>query len=437
VARRLPSTDLLRGAPVEFSVDGKPVRGFDRETVAAAAFASGFKVMSRSLKYHRPRTFFCLEGHCAGCLVRIDGVPNVRACLTACANQVAVEGQNAYPSAEIDLLGAVDFLFPRGMDHHTLMTGSSILNQLASKVVRQLSGLGRLPSSEVAELPVVEIAAVDVCVIGGGPAGLAAATAAARAGARTLLIDDQVDLGGSLLSDPRHGAAEVARLVAALHAAGVVVHRRSTAIAYFPEDEGGVLAVATPDRLVHVRALQWVWATGGYAVNLPFADNDRPGVLAARAVGRLLVQHAVLAGDRIAVVEGEGAEDYAAALTAALGIAGAEVTRVPSEEVERARGRGWVSSIELTSRRRVECDVVAVAALPAPASEGPRQHGCAVRLEPQRGGFVVIVDDHGRTSATGVWACGDVCGFAGPVRAAAAGSVVGESAAAAAREGAA
>jgi sarcosine oxidase subunit alpha len=428
--------DDVRGAPVELTIDGKTTRGYDLESVAAAAFASGVRVLSRSLKYHRPRTFFCLEGHCGGCLVRIDGVPNLRACQVRCTGGQEIEGQNAYPSAEVDLFGAVDFLFPRGMDHHTLMTGSSILNNLASKVVRQLSGLGRLPSRPAAELPPAERATVDVCVIGAGPAGLAAATAAAKAGAATLLVDDQLELGGSLLADPRFGPAEAARQVAAARAAGVTTSPSSTAIAYFPEDDGGLLAVATPHHLLRVRARQYVWATGGYPVNLLFADNDRPGVLAARAVGRLLVQHGVVAGDRVVVVTAPGTEDYVGALVAALGQAGAEAHAVDADAVERARGRSWVTSVELTGRKRIECDVIAVAAVPAPASDGPRQQGCAVRLDPARGGFAVQIDDAGRTSAAGVWACGDVCGYVGPARAHAMGEAVGARAAAACREGA-
>ena len=57
------------------------VRAYTDESIAAAALASSTRVLSRSLKYHRPRTFFCFEGHCSGCLVRLDGVPNLRACL--------------------------------------------------------------------------------------------------------------------------------------------------------------------------------------------------------------------------------------------------------------------------------------------------------------------------------------------------------------------
>jgi sarcosine oxidase subunit alpha len=429
----------VRGDAVDVLLEGAAVRAYESESVAAALYAGGRRVLSRSLKYHRPRALFCMEGHCGGCLVRIDGVPNVRACQTPCTPAVAIETQNAYPSAEIDLLGAVDFLFARGMDHHTLMTGSSILNNLASKVVRQLSGLGTLPSKPPPELAAVQVVSVDVAVIGGGPAGLAAATAAASAGATTVLVDDQLRLGGSLLADPRFGVAEADRRAAAVHAAGARVLARSTAIAFYPEDgredaPAGVLAVATPDGLVRVHARRWVWATGGYPVNLLFCDNDRPGVLAARAVGRLLVQHSILAGERVCIVVGDGMIDYAHVLGRALREAGAEVVEVPAAEVDRARGRGWVSSVELTTRRRrIDCDVVAVAALPSPASEGPRQQGCQVVLDPARGGFRVVVDGDGHTSAAGVLAVGDVCGYAGPAAALEAGLRVGALAATEAR----
>jgi thioredoxin reductase len=119
----------------------------------------------------------------------------------------------------------------------------------------------------------------------------------------------------------------------------------------------------------------------------------------------------------------------------ALSAAGAAAPGENPAGVARARGRGWVSAVDLTGRRRIECDVVAVAAMPAPASDGPRQQGCAVRLDPARGGFTVQVDEDGRTTAAGVWACGDVCGYVGPARAAAAGDAIGMRAAAACLDG--
>jgi sarcosine oxidase subunit alpha len=429
VARRLPAYEAVRGSALEVRIADATVRAYSEESIAAAALASGTRVLSRSLKYHRPRTFFCMEGHCSGCLVRLDGVPNLRACQAPCGNGAVVEGQNAFPSAEVDLLGAVDFLFSRGLDHHTLMTGSSVLNKLANKVVRQLSGLGKLPDHAASEWPQVAERTIDVCVIGGGPAGLTAATACARRGRSVLLVDDQLHPGGSLRADPRAGRTDAETRWSAATSSGVEVLARSTAIGFFPEDDGGVLAIAAPDRLYRVHARAWVWATGGYPVNLPFPDNDRPGVLAARAVGRLLVDHGIVGGDKVCIVEVPQMQHDAEALAVSLTAAGAEVTRVALADTFGARGRSWVSGVD-TARGRVDCDLVAVAAIPSPASEGPRQQKCKVELDPDAGGFKVLVDESGRTSTPHVWACGDVTGFMGTVRAAAHGEHVGTNVAA-------
>ncbi len=430
VARRLAAHDAVRGTAVELRIAEQPVRAYTHESIAAATFASGTRVLSRSLKYHRPRTFFCLEGHCSGCLVRLAGVPNMRACQTPCSAGAEVEGQNAFPSAEVDLLGAVDFLFSRGLDHHTLMTSSSVLNKLANKVVRQLSGLGRLPDKAVTELPEVVTEHVDICVIGGGAAGLAAAIASAHRGRSVLVIDDQLRPGGSLRADPRVGRDGAERAWHTAIAAGVTILPRSTAIGFFPEDDGGVLAVASPDRLFRVHARAWIWATGGYPVNLPFLENDRPGVIAARAVGRLLVEHGILAGDKVCIVEVAQVADDADALANALRRAGADVVRTPLEDGLTARGRSWVTGVD-TSKGRIDCDLLAVAAIPAPASEGARQQGCQVVLDPDAGGFKIIVDSDGRTSTANVWACGDVTGYMGAARAASEGNRVGANVAAA------
>jgi len=160
-------------------------------------------------------------------------------------------------------------------------------------------------------------------------------------------------------------------------------------------------------------------------VNLPFPDNDRPGVLAARAVGRLLVDHGILGGDKICIVEVPAMAADATALASALCDAGAEVVRIALGNATGTRGRSWVSALD-TPTGKVECDLVAVAAIPAPASEGPRQHGCRVVLDPAAGGFRVVVDEHGRTSTPGVWACGDVTGYLGPAPAADDGARVGK-----------
>ncbi|MBI4512351.1 MAG: (2Fe-2S)-binding protein [Deltaproteobacteria bacterium] len=421
---------------IEF--EGRTLRAFTAEPLAVALFASGVRVLSRSIKYHRPRAFFCLEGHCGACLMRVDGIPNVRACMTRCREGLVVEGQNAFPASDLDVLSAMDWLFPQGMNHHTLMTGSKILNRVMQKFVRQLSGLGKAPERRGTALHEVRSQHVDVAVIGAGPAGLSAARAAAEQGASVLCVDEQALSGGSLLCDPRFGREEAERLAEAARNAGARFLTRSPVIAWFPEEDNGLLAVATPEGLVRVTARRYVYATGAYDTNALFEDNDRPGIFSARGVGRLAVLHGVRPGHRVVVV-GAGSNDavnaYAAALAAELGALGIETVFVDGnhEKALRARGHAWVEGLDVEGkdgrRHREPCDAVAVAAPPQPASEAPRQHGAEVVLSAEAGGFVVIADESGRTSVQGVLACGDVTGYMGPERAAHAGTRAGLAAA--------
>ena len=411
----------------EIEFEGEAVAAVTGEPIAVALFAHGTKVFSRSAKYHRPRSFFCLAGHCGACLMRVDGEPNVRACQSPARQGRRVERQNAFPSGSLDVLAAADFFFPRGMDHHTLLTAPRAVNALMQKVVRQIGGLGRLPDGESLVREASRRRHVDVVIVGAGPAGLAAANACAGDGRTILLVDEGVRPGGSLLSHPAFGPAVADVLVARARDRGVELLSRAGAFGWFPEDDGGTLAVNSDGRLLRITARRYVYATGGNDVSLRFEDNDRPGIFAARAVGALLVQHHVVAGRRPIVV-GDGA--YAGALAEALGARGAAVTRVDGrrERVVAARGKGWVRGLEIETqgrRRRVDGDVVAIAARPAPASELPRQHGVAVQLAAAAGGFACRVDERGRSRVPEVFAAGDVCGFGGVAFALAHGERVG------------
>ena len=147
--------DGRRSPDCTIRFEGEDIPAVQGEPVAVALFAAGTHVLSRSIKYHRPRSFFCLAGHCGSCLMRVGGVPNVKSCRAPVEPGLTVERQNAFPSGSFDVLGAADWFFPKGMDHHTLMTSSRALNAVLRRVVREIGGLGKLPDESTVpnELP--------------------------------------------------------------------------------------------------------------------------------------------------------------------------------------------------------------------------------------------------------------------------------------------
>lgn len=455
--RRLPDwteDGQPRAGHFQVRCEGQPVTAYPGESLAAALFAGGVAVLSRSPKFHRPRGPFCFTGGCNGCLMQVDGLPNIKACQVAVRPGLRCQRQNAWPSAGLDLLAGADLMFAEGMDHHTLLTAPRPLNELLHRVVRQLGGLGRLPDlSRLPQgpdaLPAAEALHVDVIIVGAGPAGLAAAQALQGARRRVLLLEARARAGGSYLSHPDHGPRAAAEALGQL---GDTELRCGTqVVGYYPEDQspaavgkGLLAAVSAEGRLLKLSAPHTVYATGGYEQNQLFPDNDRPGVLAARAVGLLLTSHGILAGRR-PVVLGGGA--YGQRLALALRAAGAEVTLVDSRERVRALVagplgdslRGVTVEDERGRSRDLPCDALAVVAPPAPAAELPRQHGAAVDFQEQAsgdfvgagpGGFAVRVggaegDEAVGLAAPGVWACGDVTGTAGVAAAMAHGAAVG------------
>lgn len=458
----MPQSELLglrvdgfpRGDAVEISLDGRPIRAFTNETVAVALLAEGVSIFSRSIKFHRPRSAFCLSGDCGACLMRIDGQPNVRACRTVARPGLRCERQNAWPSADLDVLATADLMFPEGMDHHTLMTSPRPLNQVMQRVVQQLGGLGRLPAAPPSTTPGPAIERhVAAVVIGGGPAGLAAARALAaglmrraRGPRDVVLIEAAPEPGGSYLAHPELGIGAAAPARDAAKAAGVEILSDTAAIGYYPEEttaaapagHHGLLVAASPTRLYKLSSERFVYATGGHPRNALFFDNDRPGVMPARAVGLLLGRYGVALGQRPLIV---GDDAYADALARAFERTGAEVRRIDgrSERVHRALGEDRVTGAEIAearagderaqdaATRRIECDLIAISLPPAPASALPQLHGTAVAWDP-RCGFVVTTDASGRTSAPAVWACGELTGPMTPAEAAAHGERVGSAA---------
>ncbi len=425
---RLP--DFATDCVITF--DGRPIPARAGESVASALLAAGRPLLSRSAKYHRPRGPFCLAGSCGGCLVRACGLPDQRACAMPCRDGLAVASQNSFPGAAHDLLGAVDLVFARGLDHHHLMTRFGAANRAAIAFSRRLAGLGRLPDV-IPPPPPAREEEFDALVVGAGPAGLGAAEALAAARRRVLLAEAQPVLGGRLRArlelrgDPDPGF--LSRAAAAVLSAGGEVAAGAAVVGLW-RDGGSPLAgvrdAGPPARLRLLRTRRIVLCPGGHPQPPAIPGGDRPGVLAGRGLAAALAEHGVLPGERIAVL-GAGAE--ADALAARLAAAGVEAIRVDERDAARILGRGRARAIARADGRRIRCDTIAVVGLPVPAADLARLLGAPLVLDPSLGAFAVRAGPSGETGVPGLLAAGEVTGPMDAGAAAEAGRRAGEEAA--------
>jgi predicted molibdopterin-dependent oxidoreductase YjgC len=88
-----PILKFDKGKEVTFTFDGKTIKGFEGEPIAAALHAAGVKVLRHSAEKHRPRGFYCAIGNCSSCLMTVDGEANVRVCVEKLREGMVVETQ--------------------------------------------------------------------------------------------------------------------------------------------------------------------------------------------------------------------------------------------------------------------------------------------------------------------------------------------------------
>jgi sarcosine oxidase, subunit alpha len=313
-----------RASAQEFSFNGKRLRGFKGDTLAAALLANDQVMVGRSFKYHRPRGIVASGAEEPNALVNLGKggrfEPNQRTTTTELFNGAAFTSQNHWPSLEFDIGVLNNYaarMLPGGFYYKTFMYPRAAWKHLFEPIVRQSAGLGKVPKDPDADRYEYVYAFTDILIVGGGIAGLQAALTAASSGARVMLLEQTPHWGGrapvdGVTIDGKPAVEWIKTTVEALENMGNVTLRlRCMGAGVY--DHGYVLAdekVAdhTPGdgrpkhRVWRIRAARIVTTTGAIERPLSFAGNDIPGVMLAAAVRDYVVNYAVSPGDRTVVV---------------------------------------------------------------------------------------------------------------------------------------
>jgi sarcosine oxidase subunit alpha len=339
VLRTPAGGSVNRAKTIKFSFDGKTYQGLEGDTLASALLANGVRLMGRSFKYHRARGVLGAGAEEPNALVAVRRdkartAPNLRATQVELYDGLVAESQNRWPSLTFDVgavLNLASPFIPAGFYYKTFMWPRKAWDKLYEPNIRAAAGLGHAPTEADPDTYLNRFAHCEVLIIGAGPAGLAAAFAASEGGERVILVDEQSELGGSLLSatdamiDGQSARSWRDAVVAKLAAnSKVTLLRRANAFGYFAHNMIGVAerlsehqaspAKGAPrERLWQIRAREVVLATGAIERPLVFPDNDRPGILLADAARTYLNRYGVLPGKRVVVATGHD-EAYRAAL---------------------------------------------------------------------------------------------------------------------------
>ncbi len=338
-----------RTTRLPFTWNGKTLHGHPGDTLASALLSHDVYLLGRSFKYHRPRGVMSAGVEESGALLTIGAGarrdPNVKASTLALSAGLQAASQNAWPSVHFDV-GALANVFGRflaaGFYYKTFMGPRMSWRALKlgggtgvwmgfEKIIRRAAGLGAASREPDPEHYEHGHAFCDVLVIGGGAAGLAAAAAAARNGLDTLVVEQDVELGGDLLNRSAPASqTQLAALLADAKTAGARTMTRTTAFGLYDHGVAGLLEQVAGEINAHqprqrfwtVRAAHTIIAAGALERGFAFGNNDRPGVMTAAAARAYLNRYAVLPGEHVVVATHN---DSAYATAVELAAAGAEV----------------------------------------------------------------------------------------------------------------
>ena len=397
-SNRISGGLIDRTKELRFTFNGHRYRGYEGDTLASALIANGQKLIGRSFKYHRPRGIFSAGSEEPNALVELrkgaHTEPNTRATVTELFDGLDASSQNHLGSLSHDLLAVNDLLSPflsAGFYYKTFMWPKNFWEMIYEPIIRRSAGLGRMSGEPDPDSYDKGFLHCDLLVIGAGPAGLAAALAAGRAGARVILADEDFLVGGRLNAESfevegRPGAEWAAETRDELAALGSVrVMPRTTVYGAYDHGLFGALERKTdhlPDSgdkprqvLWRIHARRTILCAGATERPIAFGNNDRPNIMLASAVRAYANRWASVPGKRIALftnnddgwrtatdLAGQGLEFSAVVDTRDIAplasISGAQI--IMGDAVCDTKGRKGLKSITLTDGRSIAADCLAV-----------------------------------------------------------------------------
>lgn len=394
---RINSGLIDRTQTFSFTFNGKKMQGHPGDTLASALLGNGQKLVGRSFKYHRPRGIFSAGSEEPNALVQLRSgahqEPNTRATVAELYEGLTATSQNHRGSLEKDLMAITDWLAPflgAGFYYKTFMWPRAFWEKLYEPAIRASAGLGRLSLQEDPDVYDHGYLHCDVLIIGAGPAGLAAALAAGRSGARVIIADEDFLPGGRLNAE-RHevngqsGNDWAAAVWAELDSMpNVRCMTRTMVFGAYDHGIYGALERKT-DHLAasHGKPRQIMWriyskrailCAGATERSIAFGNNDRPGIMLAGSVRAYVNRWGVAPGQKIAILtNNDSGWDVASDLMHA----GANVTAlidtrtginrsadgirtIQNAAVINTRGRRALGQITLTDGQVIDADCLAV-----------------------------------------------------------------------------
>lgn len=394
-----------RSQAIHFRWNGRKLAAFAGDTIASALIANDIPVVGRGMKLHRPRGVLSAGPEEPNALVTLgrgaELEPSARATMIPVREGLEVRAQNAWPSVRFDLGRAFDRtagLWHAGFYNKTFKWPSW---DFWERWIRRAAGIAKPPRERDPARYETVNAHCDLLVVGGGPAGLLAAQAAARAGLTVIVAEQDLECGGRLLAtNTLINDAPVTVWFASVlgelaPSRNVTLLTATTCFGLYDHGTAGLLQrldvgskpVAVRQRYWRVHAKQTLLATGAIEQPLVFAQNDLPGVMLAGAIRQYANRYGVAAGRRIALATNNDSA-YLAALD--LVAAGAPVRLLldsrgesppdlakwlraqgvevrPGAGVAQAIGGKRLERIRLNSGEEVACDALGTSAgwLPA------------------------------------------------------------------------